>query len=96
MCGAAVVAPLAGLATSLFAGGSGGSRGVQSHKPQDIEMTPQLPDPAAEEPTFGVDNSNSGAAQAGKGKSALVIKRNPGVSVAGGGSNGSGVNVTGR
>lgn len=92
MCGAAVIAPVAALATSLFGGSKGG--GTQSYTPQEIEMTPNIPDPTPAEPTLGIDNSDASASKAKQGKSALVIKRNPGVSVPGGG--GSGVNVAGR
>lgn len=93
MCGAAVIAPIAALASSFM--GSGKSRGVQSYSPQELEMTPNLPDPTPDEPMLGVDNSNTSQAKASQGKSSLVVtKRNPGVSVPG--SGGSGVNVAGR
>ncbi|MCC8116552.1 MAG: hypothetical protein LIP18_05275 [Planctomycetes bacterium] len=94
MCGAALI-PVAGLVSSLF-GGRSSNQGVQSYTPQEIEMTPNHPDPTPQEPTLGVDNSDTSGKQASQGKGSLVItKRNPGVTV-GGAAGGSGVNVVGR
>lgn len=92
MCGAVALAPLAAVASSLF---SGKSRGVQSYSPDEIELTPNTPDPTPEEPTLGVDNTDASGKKAAQGKNALVIKRNPGVTVAGS-SGGSGLSVAGR
>lgn len=90
MCGAAVVAPLALAAASTLV--SGKSRGVKSYSPDEVELNANNPTPELEEPTLGVDNSNTTNAQAKRGKSALVIQRNPSVGVSGS-STGSGVNV---
>lgn len=89
MCGAALIAPLAMAATSLI---SGKSKGVQSYNPQEVELAPNNPTPETQDPTLGVDNTDATGAATKKGKSALVIQRNPSVGVSGA-SGGSGVAV---
>lgn len=92
MCGAAVLAPLAiGALGSVF--GQQKSSGVQSYSPEQEELLISNPTPELAEPTLGVDNSDTTTKTGSKGKSALVINRNPGVGVQG--TRGSGVNVVG-
>lgn len=93
MCGAAIIAPLAGLAASMF-GGRQQNQGIQSYAPQEAELYAN-PSPDQPEATLGVNNTDAG--KTNQGKSALridPIKRNTGIGVAGGGG-GSGVNVVG-
>lgn len=92
MCGAALLAPLALTAATSIFGGKQQNQGVQSYGEQQ-ELNITNPTPELAEPTLGVDNSDTSSNASKKGKSALVINRNPGVSV--GGTRGSGVNVVG-
>lgn len=89
MYGAAVL-PVLAVASSLLGGGKGG--GTQSYTPQEQELAVQNPTPETPEPTLGVDNSDNASGTAKKGKSALVIQRNPSVGLAGS-TTGTGVSV---
>lgn len=91
MCGTFTVPAL----TALSQLGSRKSGGIETYNPSanaESEITVTNPEPPAADPTLNSDIESDASKK--KGKSALVIQRNPGVTVTGSSGGGrSGVNV---